>query len=146
MWYSSARLFSTHRIKRHKTERMTTIAVEDIAEEPEGPRVEPAACEASIKELPDTGEEVGETPAGPPSEPTIPEPAVAKAGPATVKIRCPKCEKELLPKTFKYSHYCGGAKPARQSGARLREEDAVLEPHRASARTPSESCPAGRVY
>ena len=107
---------------------MTSIAVEDVSEEPEGPRVEPAVSDVSIKELPDTGEEVGEPPAGSSSEPTIPEPAVAKAGPSTVKIRCPKCEKELLPKIFKYSPYCGGAKPARPSDARLREEDPILEP------------------
>jgi hypothetical protein len=111
---------------------MTTIAVEDVAEEPEGSRVQAAVSEASTKEPPDIGEEVGEPPAeppvGPPAKPTIPEPAVAKAGPATAKVRCPKCEKELLPKTFRYSHYCGGVKPARHSGAQLLDKPPGLEP------------------
>ena len=92
-----APFFSTHRIKRHKTERMTTIAVEDVAEEPEGPRVEPAVSDVSIKELPDTGEEVSEPPSGPSSEPTIPEPAIPEAGPTVVKVRCPKMRQGTSP-------------------------------------------------
>ena len=60
-----------------------TIAVEDVTEEPEGSRVEAAVSEASTEQRPEVAilaAEVGE----PPDEPTIPEPAVAKAGSATV--------------------------------------------------------------
>ena len=105
-----------------------TIAVEDIALEPEGSRVEPAASEPSTEHKQEVGAEVSqleELQGEPPEETSIQEPTAA--GPATVKVRCPKCEKELLPKTFKYSHYCDG-KQHRPSGAQLLDKSPGLEP------------------
>ena len=118
----------------------TMIAVEDVDAEPEDSRDEAAGSEASAQVAPGHGVEVGEPPScasveAEPAipEPAIPEPAVAKTGHAPSKVRCPKCGKELLPKTFKYSHDCDGSKRASLSGAQLLEEDPILEPHRASA-------------
>ena len=88
---------------------------------------------------PGLGVAAGEPPAEPPAELPAEPPAVAKAGTATVKIRCPKCGEELLPKTLRYSHDCDMSKKPRPSGEQLIEEDPILEPHRVRARTSSES-------
>ena len=121
----------------------TMIAVEDVDAEPEESRDEAAGSEASTQVAPGHGVEVGEPPAEPPPEPPAEppaEPAVAKARPATAKIRCPKCGKELLPKTYKYSHDCGGTKKPRPSGAQLLEEDPILDqPPPPDPGTPSSS-------
>ena len=121
----------------------TMIAVEDVDAEPEESRDEAAGSEASTQVAPGHGVEVGEPPAEPPPEPPAEppaEPAVAKARPATAKIRCPKCGKELLPKTYKYSHDCGGTKKPRPSGAPLLEEDPILDqPPPPDPGTPSSS-------
>ena len=70
-----------------------------------------------------------EPPAEPPTEPPAEPPAVAKAGAATVKIRCNKCGKELLPKTLKYSHDCDGTKKPHKSGlAQILEDPEPLKP------------------
>ena len=131
----------------------TMIAVEDVDTEPEDSRGEAAGSEASTREPPGHGTfraspeiakvEVGEPPPEPPPEPPAEppaEPAVAKARPATAKIRCPKCGKELLPKTYKYSHDCGGTKKPRPSGAQLLEEAPILDqPPPPDPGTPSSS-------
>jgi hypothetical protein len=117
-----------------------SIAVEDVTDvEPEDSRVEAAGSEALTKEPPEVRVAAGEPPScasrnefgqSPNSRPSVEAepPAVAKAGAATVKIRCNKCGKELLPKTLKYSHDCDGTKKPRQSGAQRLDEDPILEP------------------
>ena len=112
-----------------------SISVEDVGSEldgspaepecsrdkPEGAQEEPVSSAGSTAEPADAVEEAPGSPA------EQPEATAAKAGTKTAKVRCPKCSKELLPKTFNYSHNCDGSRKPRPQSAKLLDADPVLE-------------------
>ena len=126
--------FSTRRIRCTMT--APSIAVEDVVGDPDSSPAEPECS----RDKPEGAQEEPESSAGSTAEPADvveeapgspaeqPEAAASKAGTKTAKVRCPKCSKELLPKTFNYSHNCDGSRKHRPRIAKFLKADPVLKP------------------